>query len=441
MIVQTFFIFLYLCAKSYFVCKLYKDYLEKKVDYKFIILVLLIYFSPILSVFTFDLLEPIIYVFQPFIILLYFTIFEKNYFYLNFYFSFFMINTVAMSQTTFDVFFSSITGDKFFHENMGIFGFTTAVASMYFINYYFKKINFSFLKLQAPQYEELLIKMNWFYLALYLALRFSDLLSLVPEKNSTASMITLSSFVLLMYSIYYLRDHQIKWTQQRDFEIQKEIAESVTDSSKNLFSSITVLKSFRHDFTGLLNPLGGAIKRRSMEEVERIYNSLFLTSNSIISSPSLDNFEFLHITDVNIRGLFETAFAQSQELELDFKFESKDVIGIVDLPALELNRVVQIILNNAVEAASESEEKLIRVAIFKDGEEVILIVKNSFKNTGINMRDIYQNGFSTKGENRGIGLYTVSEIVANNQEITIDTNVRGNIFEQIVHLENKGINQ
>lgn len=438
MTLQIVFGLLYLILEIYFVATLYQLVIHKKANFKFIIFSILVQLAPVPAYFIWEPLKYLLLFLQPLYFYFYFLKFEKLRKSMSLFFGFFVINTIKLSQTFVDVFISSIIGDQFFYDNISYFAFFNTLIGLLVVKKYFKLLDFKLLSLEAPQYEERINKFIKLYVAIYLGLRFSDVLEQFPQFDSTASMIVFFCYLTFMYSIYYLRDHQIKWTQQQDLEIQRTIAESVNNKQHNVFNSIGILRAFRHDIGGILRPMESAIKKRCMEEIERLYYTLFEKSNDQISSPLLDNFEFLNIEDINIRGLFENAFVRSIELDLDFKFEAKDVIGIVDLPALELNRVVQIILNNAVEAAHESDKKMVRVAIFRQDEEVVLIVKNSVKDGNINLRDIYKNSFSTKGENRGIGLYTVGEIVENHEEISIDTRVEENVFEQIVHLQYKG---
>lgn len=61
-------------------------------------------------------------------------------------------------------------------------------------------------------------------------------------------------------------------------------------------------------------------------------------------------------------------------------------------------------LDNAIEAALETKQPEIRMAILDEEKEIIFIISNSFLDTGLPYATFRKAGISTKGSNRGIGL-------------------------------------
>ena len=62
------------------------------------------------------------------------------------------------------------------------------------------------------------------------------------------------------------------------------------------------------------------------------------------------------------------------------------------------NRAVGILLDNAFEAASQCSKPYVNVGITKDGNMILIIVVNSTEEKDINLKNIFEPGFSTKGE-------------------------------------------
>ena len=78
----------------------------------------------------------------------------------------------------------------------------------------------------------------------------------------------------------------------------------------------------------------------------------------------------------------------------------------------ELTVVLSNLLNNAIEAASKSEKKVIEISTEYYEGKYIIEVSNSVDNlTKIMVADISKIRFSTKGTGRGYGLYNVKNIV------------------------------
>ncbi|ADZ19124.1 Histidine kinase-like ATPase [Clostridium acetobutylicum EA 2018] len=50
---------------------------------------------------------------------------------------------------------------------------------------------------------------------------------------------------------------------------------------------------------------------------------------------------------------------------------------------------------------------------------------------------IYKRGFSTKGDNRGIGLSNLKDIIGKYPNVMLDTVIEDNQFKQIIDIKNK----
>ena len=57
----------------------------------------------------------------------------------------------------------------------------------------------------------------------------------------------------------------------------------------------------------------------------------------------------------------------------------------------------------------------------------------------MNIEEIYEMGFSTKGKNRGLGLSNVKEIISKYEDIILETDIETNNFIQIVRFKRKEI--
>ncbi|ODC71721.1 hypothetical protein BB622_08560 [Listeria monocytogenes] len=93
------------------------------------------------------------------------------------------------------------------------------------------------------------------------------------------------------------------------------------------------------------------------------------------------------------------------------------------MDSIDLCKVVGILLDNAVEAALTCENPVIRIAFVKKGDSIIIVFANSLP---VNMPPIYkifEEGFSTKGEGRGLGLASLREIMKKYSHVALDTKV------------------
>ncbi len=96
-------------------------------------------------------------------------------------------------------------------------------------------------------------------------------------------------------------------------------------------------------------------------------------------------------------------------------------------------------MDNAIEAALESEKPNISVIFFEMSEkkEQYFIVKNSTLDESVNLRSL-QLGYSTKGSHRGLGLANIRKILEQHYNVRLETETRDFFFKQtlIIKQEN-----
>lgn len=91
-------------------------------------------------------------------------------------------------------------------------------------------------------------------------------------------------------------------------------------------------------------------------------------------------------------------------------------------------KIIGVLLDNAIEAASKSKEKNINMEFKIENKEFILKIENSIYENVDNTK-IMEPGFSTKGKGRGYGLSLVHDIVVKDKDIKLDINIKDNYFE------------
>lgn len=98
----------------------------------------------------------------------------------------------------------------------------------------------------------------------------------------------------------------------------------------------------------------------------------------------------------------------------------------------EFTRILGILMDNAIEATSECEEKIINVSIRKDTRRhmQLLVIENTYKNKDIDTEKIYEKGYSTKEGNTGLGLWEIRQILKKNNNLNLYTTKNDKYFSQ-----------
>lgn len=74
------------------------------------------------------------------------------------------------------------------------------------------------------------------------------------------------------------------------------------------------------------------------------------------------------------------------------------------------------------------------VAAHSISKIVYLVIHNTTNEITFDIRKIYEEGYSTKGENRGLGLNNVRKILANYGTMFLETELQGNRFLQVLKI-------
>ncbi|HCC95578.1 MAG TPA: hypothetical protein DEQ26_14895, partial [Flavobacteriaceae bacterium] len=70
------------------------------------------------------------------------------------------------------------------------------------------------------------------------------------------------------------------------------------------------------------------------------------------------------------------------------------------------------------------------VAVFKNKQEIQFIIQNDCKDHMPSIQQLKKEGFSTKGDNRGLGLSNIKEMLANYKNVVLKTTIKDQLFTQ-----------
>ena len=420
---------------------------SKKIDIKFIGLFFSIVFgisiisSILIEIPSFgDVISSIFhYIFlfiQPLIFYKYFLKRKEYDNYLNLFLSFVIYLSVETSETFLSVIISS-TGDYFVKQHYDIFYIIINLLSLFIILKVVDFFDFYFEYYKEPIYKNDLYNVNKSYIVIHILLNISHWFSENAHLNSFASMIATIGFIMFLSTLFYLKSAREQHEKAKEIQQKKEEQRQLqlyTDEIVGLYNEI---RGFRHDYAGMLTSLQTGINSGDMKEVERIFHNVLSQANISLRSDDYTFFELNNVQDTALRSVLIQTIFKARECGVEIVFEMKDVIETLPMKLLDLVRVASVLLNNAVEGAAESPSKTMNVSLVKLDKEIVFVIQNSRQSRYINLEEIYEVGFSTKGENRGLGLNNVKEIIDKYDEVILETDIETNYFIQVVRFKRK----
>jgi two-component system sensor histidine kinase AgrC len=191
------------------------------------------------------------------------------------------------------------------------------------------------------------------------------------------------------------------------------------------------MRAFRHDLNNVLLSLRGFIDNNDMEGLKRYYFGEILKNQSSATDESSVFLNLEYFKCIPLKGLLTTAIQRALKQGVKVSVLIDDYFGDTGIQAIDLCRMVGIFLDNAIEAAVESKDKVISISVLHDerGRVMSLIIANSFLERP-DMSQLNREGYSTKGVNRGMGLSTLQKILKGYHHATLNTVIENQFFIQ-----------
>lgn len=216
-----------------------------------------------------------------------------------------------------------------------------------------------------------------------------------------------------------------------------EVTTKDLEGTKLNLHSLQVLhdtvRTFKHDFDNIVNGIGGYVRNNDMEGLTRFYTQLQEDCNKTNNLYSLNPTVINHPAIYNILATkYYDADEQSIQINLDIFLDLNEIEQHMKI--YEFTRILGILLDNAVDAAKECDNKLINVSFRKEDtrHRILVIIENTYNNKDVDTEKIYEKGVSSKSNetNSGLGLWKVRQILKRNNNLNLFTSKTPDMFKQ-----------
>jgi len=204
-----------------------------------------------------------------------------------------------------------------------------------------------------------------------------------------------------------------------------------TNQIENMYSS---LRSFKHDYSNIMLSMSGYIEANDMDGLKEYFDKEILPLSKEITKNTAHINQLMNIKTTELKSIISSKLLYAIELNINVNIEVTDEIVSLPIDTLDLCRVIGIFLDNAIEATLETDQPSIRFALINLETEYIFVISNTFLEKGIPYAALAKPNVSTKGANRGIGLYNAHEIISRYNHAFLDTEIQDKIFVQRLQL-------
>ena len=204
-----------------------------------------------------------------------------------------------------------------------------------------------------------------------------------------------------------------------------------TNQIENMYSS---LRSFKHDYSNIMLSMSGYFEANDMDGLKEYFDKEILPLSKKITKNTAHINQLMNIKTTELKSIISSKLLYAIELNINVNIEVTDEIVSLPIDTLDLCRVIGIFLDNAIEATLETDQPSIRFALINLETEYIFVISNTFLEKGIPYAALAKPNVSTKGANRGIGLYNAHEIISRYNHAFLDTEIQDKIFVQRLQL-------
>lgn len=211
--------------------------------------------------------------------------------------------------------------------------------------------------------------------------------------------------------------------------IAKQNLEETRLMNKTLAILNDKIRAFRHDFNNIIQALGGYVQAKDLEGLEKYYSQLLKDCQEVNNLTGLNPDA---INNPAIYSLISSKYYLATEQGIEFNLDIFMDLNSIDMKIYEFCRILGILLDNAIQATQECDERIITVTIRKDTrcKRQLLIIENTYKDKEIDTEKIYEKGYSTKEGNTGLGLWEVRQILTKNTNLNLFTSKDETYFKQ-----------
>lgn len=189
------------------------------------------------------------------------------------------------------------------------------------------------------------------------------------------------------------------------------------------------VRGFKHDFDNIVTTIGGYVRTNDMEGLKKYYVQLEddcqRVNNLYILNPEIVNND-------GIYNLLTKKYHEAEEKDIKVNITFLLDLSTLHMKIYEFARILGILLDNAIEASSECEEKIINLTFRNDtkNNRQLIIVENTYLDKNIDTEKIFEKGISGKEHHTGLGLWEVRKLIKKSNNINLFTSKNDKYFSQ-----------
>lgn len=254
----------------------------------------------------------------------------------------------------------------------------------------------------------------------------------VGNDNAVVSLLYLL-IVFIIFGYAGRQEMQKKQIQTQQISMQQQSA--YIESLEKLQSE---MRRFRHDYKNMMSGMYLQAKEGNMEAVQNFIQDMtsdfdYQVGEQIRRLTQLGNIHMLEV-----KGLLLGKMEKMQQEQISCELEVLHPFDRTRLRTTDLCRCLGILIDNAIDEVQGKKDKKpkpqIHIMISSQEECTTFQVRNPLY-SNIDFHKIWQQGYSTRGADRGIGLASYKSILEHYENVFSLTTIKDGYFIQELKIQ------
>lgn len=238
-------------------------------------------------------------------------------------------------------------------------------------------------------------------------------------------------FVLTFFLVYiFIREY----SKNAEIMLKQQSYENLRSYMTQIEELYQQLRGFKHDYVNIMASMDSYIESGNLDGLKAYYEQEILPVSAKISKGNDAVGKLYHLDILELKSLMSLKLNYALELDIEVSLEITEKIDRVDMKTLDLVRVMGILLDNAIEACQECEDKKLEIALIRMTNSVTCIIRNTYLKHEMDYSKIGTAGVSSKGKQRGIGLFNIKSILNDYENVFLDTEYEDTVFTQTLQV-------
>ena len=194
------------------------------------------------------------------------------------------------------------------------------------------------------------------------------------------------------------------------------------------------MRLFRHDYKNMLASMYLYAKDGENKQIQEFVQRTIDYIDGSVTEELRQSAQIGNIQITELKSLILTKLMKMNQENVGCHLEVRMPIDKISMETDELCRCMGILIDNAIEAVREEEKAAVDIILSREEDMVTVLISNA----GGEIHEFHrigERGFSTKGKERGLGLYSYHKILDAYDNVFSSTYIKNNCFVQELRIK------